>query len=212
MFPSHFESAVPPSRIAGKLLRWLGVIMIIAALWTLLLSLCAVMPQGYVDFPCLAGPGPRPEVITTTRIAWCISWWPRTAVSGGAVYAVGSTEQDRAAIEPDYAYHYGPLSVERQGDTLVVNGQALTPGATYRTSYSAVTLSLWAYMTAELAVTNKGVVKYAYGMDPKAIQALDLSGDLHEGWAVSPLGPALLIGGILLLAWKPRRLQAAGAG
>jgi len=71
--------------MAGKWLKALGAMLVAVALLTLLLSVCAVMPQGYVDFPCQAGLGPRAEVITSTRIAWCISWWPRTAISGIAL-------------------------------------------------------------------------------------------------------------------------------
>lgn len=158
----------------------LGIALIVISLLCLAVAVCQVTPVMYVDFPCQAGLSPGYEVNPDTRIAYCISIWPLRAISGGAIYAAGSASQDTVTA--------GILKLERQGQILVVNGQRLAPGETYRKVQWRPSVNPWLIFTFQLVVRNDGVLE----------DVLYISGDVYEGWVLNPLGTLILVGGIWL--------------
>ncbi len=74
-----------------------------------------------IDFPCeWYGSGLPVEYGPGTRIIYCVSWFPANA-SGGIIEAMGSSETDRAS----FSIFNRNLVLERNGDTLVVDGHVL---------------------------------------------------------------------------------------
>jgi hypothetical protein len=194
--------SLPRSKPSAKFA--IGIALTAYAMLMLLAVLCRGWPGMNIDYPCELGLGPGPSADASTRITYCISWWPRNAISGGGVAAYGASDQDRVEISPTGAFGKS-LTVERQEQILIVNGQTLQVGETCSWSYWLPSLNPWLLLTSRLTIVNRGMVGTVRKMDQDQIieietDAMYLSGDLTEGWAPNPLGLACLLIGVWLLA------------
>ena len=133
---------------------------------------------GNIDFPCewFGTPPSLANVNLNTRIAYCISVYPRSAY-GAAPLVYGSTEKDKLTIGV-----YGSLSLQRQGDSLVVNNRRLQVGETNDQHLSSPTLNPWLLSTTDFSVKNEGVLKTVSGKkENMAPDILYVSGNAKEG-------------------------------
>ncbi len=105
--------------------RTLGIILIVVSVLTLAVAFCQIVPLGFVDFPCFDAQVRQQKIGSDTRIVYCISIWPRQALSGGAIYDQGTSDQDTVKV--------GDLSFKRDEQILSVNNHAITPNETYKT-------------------------------------------------------------------------------
>ncbi len=165
----------------------------------LLVTMLEISTSRMLDYPCGMGRGPRPTVNEDTQIAYCLSLWPRPPSSGGGVYALGSTEDKRVVIGPSSGL-VGQLTLEKQGQILIVNNQQLQPGQSYDDFRWRLSLNPWLLTTARIVVTNTG---FASSNEGALGPALIASGDIHEGLLPNPLGPMLLVLGIWLMKATP---------
>jgi hypothetical protein len=154
------------------------------------------MMNRVIDFPCEAGLGPRPEIFSGTRIAYCISFWPRQPSSGGDVYAMGSTDHDEVTVNGQIDTALGALTLARQEQTLVVNAQALQPKESYNGFGWRFTSNPWLLLTARVMLTNEGIAPTRNEISSNAIL---VSGGVYEGWLPGPIGIIALIFGIWLI-------------
>ncbi len=167
--------------------RVLGVILVVISLITLAIALYQVVPIGFVDFPCMGQLIDQPAIVSDTRLAYCISIWPRQAISGGGIYGWGTSDQNEIRVDP--------LSLRRDELMLSVNGHAINPGQTYTTTRFA-TLNPWVVLTSRFEVRNDGLIQEELA---SSASVLYVSGDVHEGWFPNPLGLIVLIGGTWLI-------------
>ena len=160
---------------------------------------------GNVDFPCewFGDPTALAKVNSDTRIAYCISVFPRSK-GGGAPLVYGSTTEDGIRIDV-----YGSLDLQRQEDVLLVNNHILKNGETSNRHLVSLTLNPWLLATTDLSVQNEGVLKTEanHSGDP-AYDILQVSGDAYEGWRFTPLGFIFWgIGVSLLVLDKTQRMK-----
>jgi hypothetical protein len=166
----------------------LGIILLLVSGVLLVIAIDQLTPTMTVDFPCLAGYGMRPNVGPNTKIAYCISHWPREAISGGGVYALGATDQTEITVEK--------LKFIRQGQTLVVNEHRLEIGETYNKVHWALSLNPWFIFTTRFVVMNEGLRQ----TDSLTLNdMLYISGDVHESWFPKPMGLLIFGSGIWFL-------------
>jgi len=185
-----------PFQSKGSIKRASGIALIGLLLILLLATICDVMMSRVIDFPCEAGLGPRPEILSGTRIAYCISFWPRQPSSGGGVYAVGSTDQDEVTVYSQISTALGALTMKRQERVLVVNDQALQPKESYNGFGWRLSPNPWLLLTARISVTNEGIAPTRNEVSSNAIL---VSGGVYEGWLPGPVGVIALIIGIWLV-------------
>ena len=193
-----------PSKLAaGIAVAASSLLLLIAAIF------CRGWPYLHVDFPCEWFGYPATLSNAHTRIAYCISYWPRNAVSGGAVYAYGSTDQDRILADSlGRPIWHSRLVFERQADILVFNGQRLAPGQTTSVARWFPSLNPWLLVTTHLSVTNEGR-RQIQGASSDTIY---VSGDMKEGWLPNPLGIVVLAIGLSLLVRGANDRRAARPG
>jgi hypothetical protein len=161
-----------------------------------------------VDFPCfdleesgcLMGYGPvEPgydvEELGRARLFLCISVYPRGWNGGGTI-----------AQEPEFSdtWSGSGISLERQGETLVVNGKSLVTGESSSWLRVYPTLNPWLLETARTTISNRGVfdcyrILGEDAIEKQAIDALYVCGGVSEGWLPNPLGLAILGIGIWLV-------------
>ncbi|MBN1976097.1 MAG: hypothetical protein JW918_01745 [Anaerolineae bacterium] len=185
-----------------------GVVLILVAGLGVLAAICAVVPKGFVDFPCfdleeggcLMGYGPvEPGYdlgeLGQARMFLCISVYPRGWQGGGTI-AQGPEFSD--------AWSGSGISLERQGDTLIVNGDSLSPGALTSRLRVYPTLNPWLLETARITIHNRGVFDCYQILDEDLVEtqnidALYVYGSVGEGWLPNPLGLVIVGIGIWLL-------------
>jgi len=163
--------------------------------------------QGYVDFPC-PDEQSMPDIIpASTKIAYCISWFPR-GFSGGGIYVVGDSDEEHVVMpkRPILPFWYGDLVLEKRGQNLVVNGRLLLPGRKYWQLNVFPTVNPWLLLSASLTVVNHG---YDNRWSSMATDAIYVFGDLREGWLPNPLGMIILGTGIWLLVRGIRKTRHA---
>jgi hypothetical protein len=174
-----------------------GIVLIAFAVLMLVAVACWITPKGNVDFPCeWFGRPPslaEAEVDAATRIAYCLSLYPRSRW-GGAPYVYGATAEDKVTLSPPVLWH-GNLVLERQEKAIIVNGQILQPGETYTRFRWFPSLNPWLVLTVHLKVTNGGILED----HSVATEAVYVSGDVNEGWLPGPLGLIILGVGVWLL-------------
>ncbi|MBN2001944.1 MAG: hypothetical protein JXA21_01200 [Anaerolineae bacterium] len=177
-----------------------GVLVMAFAILTLIAAICRVVPKGLaVDFPChVLPPGSiEQEIVAETRIAYCISLYPRY-VEGGNIYRSGVSGENRLTLAPSLAsFWYGNLVFERHGDDISVNGQGLQPGETGTWVRWFPSINPWLLLLAHFTVTNDGTI------DSVGQNAIHISGAVSEAWLPSPLGLVILGTGIWF--WKRNR-------
>jgi hypothetical protein len=147
---------------------------------------------SYVDFPCdWFGPSPSLAAVNaSSRIAYCISVYPRSAY-GGTPLAYGSTDKDEVTIKINPA-----LRLQRQGTSLVVNGQLLEVGQSFKQRYTSISFNPWLIAVTDLTITNEGLLMTANsGSQTPAPEAIFVSGDATEEWTLTPLGLLFFVGG-----------------
>ena len=164
-----------------------GIGLLIVSLISLCFAFFETAKYVYVDYPCRLGLGPRLEVKEGTRIWYCINLWPRNAVSGGIVYAYGSSNENRVIIPRQGIVP--TLFLERQNDILIVNGHILNPKERYDRFLWQFSWNIWLIFTANLTIQNGGLID----------DVLQVYGDIEEGWLPQPLGIILTILAILLI-------------
>jgi hypothetical protein len=178
--------------------NWGIVLVCISAIMAVTIP-CLIARYLLVDFPC-EGTAP-PPVSASTRIAYCISYIPRNAISGGGIYAHGSSDDEVVTVTPNVGWH-GSLTLERQGEGLVVDGHLLHPGDSFSRLQWWPTLNLWVLFTHRMTVTNEGVSDGPYQTPTDAAY---LSGDVVAGWLPSPVGLVVLVIGIVMIIRGTRR-------
>ena len=167
--------------------RILGIILIVLAVLTLPIAFCQVIPLGFVDFPCFDDQIRKQEISSETRIVYCISIWPRQALSGGAIYDEGKTDQEAIKV--------GALNFRRDGQNLLVNNHMVTPREAYTTTHWNAALNPWVIFTSRFEIKNEGI--NPIGTSSPA-EALYVTGDVYESWLPNPLGLIILGSGIWL--------------
>jgi hypothetical protein len=185
-----------------------GVVLILVAGLAVLAAICAVAPKGFVDFPCfdleesgcLVGYGPvEPgydvEELSQARMFLCISVYPRGWEGGGTI-----------AQGPEFSdtWSKSGINLERQGDTLIVNGESLRVGESSSRLRAYLTLNPWLLETVRTTVHNRGVfdcyqVVGEDAVERMTIDALYVYGSVSEGWLPNPLGLVILGIGIWLM-------------
>jgi hypothetical protein len=185
-----------------------GIVLILVAGLALLAAVCAVVPKGFVDFPCfdleesgcLMGYGPvEPEYdveeLSQARMFLCISIYPRGWEGGGAI-----------AQGPEFSdmWSGSGISLERQGETLIVNGESLGVGESSSRLRVYPTLNPWLLETARTTIHNRGVfdcyqILGGDAVETQNIDALYVYGSVSEGWLPNPLGLVIVGIGIWLL-------------
>lgn len=167
--------------------RVIGIVLVTLSLIALPIAFWQVIPFAFIDFPCMGQQLDRRDIAADTRLAYCISIWPRHAISGGGIYGLGSSNQDEI--------HVHSLSLRRDGLTLFVNGHPTLPGATYTTTRFAA-LNPWVVLTSRFEVRNDGPLQEEV---TSSANVLFVSGDVRESWFPSPIGLFMLIGGVWLI-------------
>ena len=167
--------------------RVLGIFLVVVSLVTLVIAFCQVVPMGFVDFPCTGQQVGQQGIASDSRLAYCLSVWPRQAISGGGIYDIGTSNQDEIRVDP--------LNLKRYNLTLSVNGHEINPGQTYKTTRFAG-LNPWVVLTSRFEVRNDGLMPEEL---TSSASVLFVTGDVHEGWFPNPLGLIVLIGGVWLI-------------
>jgi len=183
----------------------LALVVVTAALWLTLDIYTYPTLNGLIDFGC-EWFGHQPRIEANTRIAYCISWSPRDR-GGSAVFTEGTVTEERIRTRSLVVGYIG-LDLERQEQTLVVNGHVLQPGETFEESYAFVSFNPWVVPTAVLTVKNEGIVRSAMiDGNPIVSDSLFASGLLKERWTRTSSGFVVLgIGlGFILLSFAMRR-------
>lgn len=185
-----------------------GIVLILVAGLGVLAAICAVVPKGNVDFPCfdleeggcLRGYGPvEPEYgveeLSQACLFLCISIYPRGWAGGGAI-----------AQGPEFSdtWSGSGINLERQGNTLIVNGESLGVGGSSSRLRVYPTLNPWLLEAARTTIHNRGVfdcyrVLGEDTVETQNIDALYVYGSVSEGWLPNPLGLVILGVGIWLL-------------
>ncbi len=179
--------------------QYVGIVLTAYAVLMLAAVVFWVSRKGYVDFPCEATLGPRPEVTESTRIVYCISAWPRE-MYGGGVYAVGASDEDQIVLGPRASWPRS-LAVERRGQELLIDGQLLPPGQIYARFRWFPSSNPW------LLATSRLTVWYLPSAD-----VISISGSVREGWFPNPLGLLILGIGLWLLVRGRREHRQARRG
>jgi len=175
----------------------IGKIFIIWSVLGIAIGFCQIVPFAFVDFPCFYDMTIKEEIFYDTRIAYCISIWPRSAVSGGGIYDVGTTNLDEVKV--------GELDLSRNEGTIFIDGNPLNAGETYKTTHWEFSISFWVLLTSRFEINNEGLITSTESV-PKA-DALYVTGDVYEGWTINPLGPVILGVGIWLLRKGKKELK-----
>ncbi len=147
-----------------------------------------------VDSPCeYFGPPPNLAIIkSNSRIAYCISMYPREA-NGGIPFAFGSSEEEKIKIK-------GIIDLERQGTKLQVNNKILDAGQTDTQHFYSLTLNPWLLSTTELSITNEGVLEtVGKGLVRLPSAVIFVSGNIIEGWKFTLFGLLYFVIGLSLI-------------
>jgi hypothetical protein len=198
----------PIQRKKGLFSLIAGIVLILVAGLGVLAAICAVVPKGFVDFPCfdleeggcLMGYGPvEPEYgmeeLGQARMFLCISVYPRGWEGGGTI-----------AQGPEFSdtWSESGINLERRGDMLIVNGEVLETGESSSRLRVYPTLNPWLLETARTTISNRGVfdcyqVLGGDAVETQNIDALYVYGGVGEGWLPNPLGLVIVGVGIWLL-------------
>ncbi len=153
-----------------------------------------------VDFPCQwFGNPPSPESIApTSRLAYCISVYPRNAHGGYPLY--GSSPSDAITLN-----EFGSMMLRRQQTAVLVNNHRLEAGETFHQRITGVTANPWLLAVTDLTITNQGLIG---GDQNSANETVFISGEATESWAATPIPFAFLALGIALILLDVRERNA----
>ena len=184
------------SQNRNKLLLIFGLLLTAFAATSLIAAVWSILVKGNMDFPCeWFGAPQNTSVNEDTRIAYCISWYPRN-YSGGGVYAEGTTTEDRIMVSPQAPWH-STLTIQRREDAVTINNQLLQIGMSFHQFAWFPSANPWLLYGANARVTNEGLL----GVNrPRPVDALYVSGDVKESWLLNPLGLIILAMGAWLWA------------
>ena len=158
----------------------------------------------FADFPCGYYFYPEALVQPDTRIAYCIDFVGRHVASGAGIYAEGTVRSDDTVVEPYApAFGFSKIHIRRTALLLEVDGHPVNVGQSYMRLSWSPSLNPWLLYANRLTVWNQGL--------SKAPEALLVSGELYEGWLLSPLGPVALFAGILLIYTGRKELSRRAA-
>jgi hypothetical protein len=193
-------------RKRGSFKFWVGIAFTALAVLMLVAVIFWFFPGANIDFPCEWFGYPRSLTSLDMQVAYCLSYWPHYAISGGAIYAYGASNESRIVLSPQAPW-YGNLILERQGQVLIVNDQPLQSGETYSTFRWFPTLNPWLLSTAHFTVKNEGMLgKTIEGS--RSPTAIYVSGDVREGWLPNPIGFMILGVGVMLLVSGVRQRKS----
>lgn len=167
----------------------LGILLVVLSIITLVQAVGNIQPLPVVmDFPCSGEEDVRQQGMNaSTRIAYCISFWPFN-MRGGGIFALGTSDQDEARV--------GGLRFRREGETLYVDNRPLDSGVHYETVRWSVTRNPWLILTNRFEIRNDGWIAASSGAAP---DVLFISGDVFQGWMPNPLGLVMLAAGMILI-------------
>lgn len=170
--------------------RTLGIILIALSVLAAAIGFCQTMPFWDLRMPCWDADIDRQEINSNTRIVYCINFWPRDAVSGADVDA-GTTNQNELTV--------WEINLRRDEQTLFVNNHLLNTGETYETVRWTPSINPWLLFTRRVVIKNEGLLTAI--VSSTSTDALNVSGDVYEGWFINPLGFIILGSGIWLF-WQ----------
>jgi hypothetical protein len=173
--------------------RTLGVILIALSVLAAAIGVCQTARLADLRMPCWDADIDRQEINSSTRIVYCINFWPRDAASGALVDA-GSTAQDELAV--------WEINLRRDEQTLLVNDHLLNTGETYETARWTPTINPWVLFTHGFVIKNEGL--FTSIESSTSTDALYVSGDVYEDWLINPLGFIILGSGIWLF-WQGKK-------
>ena len=176
--------------------RTLGIILIVISVLTLAVAFCQIVPIGFVDFPCFDKQVLLRDIDPDTRMVYCISIWPLRAISGGAIYDIGTSNQDEATV--------GELNLRRDEQTLFVNNRPINAGEVYKTVHWTPSINPWLIFSSHFEIKNEGLTLIG---SAASANVLYVSGDVHEGWFPNPLGLIIFVSGIWLFRQGKKELK-----
>jgi hypothetical protein len=185
--------------------RALGVILIALSVLAAAMGVCQTARLADLGLPCWDADIDRQEINSSTRIVYCINFWPRDAASGTWVED-GSTDQNEIAVRE--------IHLRRDEQTLFVNNHSLSTGEIYKTAHWTFTINPWVLYTHGFEIRNEGLLTSIESS--MSANTLYVSGDIYEDWSINPLGFIILGSGIWLF-WqgknelKQERLSTAKA-
>jgi hypothetical protein len=165
----------------------LGVILIVISVLALVIGFCQIVPIGFVDFPCFDDQVRQQEISSDTHIVYCISVWPLQAISGGAIYDEGTSNQDETKVRD--------LNLRRDEQTLFVNNHPINPNEVYKTVLWTASINPWLIFTNRFEIKNEGITSMGSNAPSNVLY---VSGDVYEGWLPNPLGFIILGSGFWL--------------
>ncbi len=136
----------------------------------------------------------RMEILMTSgvRMVYCIDFVGRDVLSGGAIYTLGSSAEDRIGIGDETNDGFGPLELRRDGDQLRVNGgRPLRRGQSTSMMRFYRQLNPWLLATNILTIRNAGI-----NLDEDILM---VHGSLQEGWLPGPTGVLLSLLALALM-------------
>lgn len=165
----------------------IGTILIILSVLSFVAAICQIFPYYFIDFPCFDDYYTNLEFAPDTRITYCMSIEPRQALSGGGVYANGTSNEDEVEVDI--------FAFKREDQILYVNGHPLQPQERYNTTIWKSSINPWLIFTTRCEIWNYGLVK---GKLSEPDDVLNILGFFSEGWLPNPFGLIILVGGIWL--------------
>jgi hypothetical protein len=190
-----------PAPAIWNIIRVSGILLI---LWSLI-SLVGVYDQinltasADLGFPCAVSFEMRfkdTPMPFDTRIVYCIQSRHYKIDGPGKYYAQGTTHLNQVMA--------GELKLRRQEQTLFVNDQPLQIGERYDVVRQNPSNNPWLRFTTHFVIDNSGLYSGS--------NALNVTGDVKEGWQFSPLGAIILDSGIglaILGNWGTKRKKIA---
>ena len=163
----------------------LGIVLLVISVLALAIAFCQIVRIGFVDFPCFDEQVRQQEISSDTRIVYCVSIWPRQAISGGAIYDDGTSNQDEIKVRD--------LNLRRDEQILFVNNHSINPNESYKMVLWSASINPWLIFTNSFEIKNEGITSMGSN-----VPVLYVSGDVHEGWLPNPLGLIILGVGIWL--------------
>ena len=176
--------------------RTLGIILIALSVLAAAIGVCQITPLTDLGMPCYDADVHSQEINSATRIVYCINFVPLDAVSGARVDA-GSTNQNEIAVRE--------IHLRRDEQTLFVNNHLLNSREVYEKVRWAPSVNPWLLFTRSFTIKNEGLLTSVESSTPTDV--LYVSGDVHEGWFINPLGFMILGSGIWLFRQGKKELK-----
>lgn len=171
----------------------LGVILICVSVMFVLAAFAQMYRNEYADFPCdyYAGYSPNNPNEPAAALTYCIDYMGRHVVSGAGIYAQGSSKQNTLTVDSTREEGFNKIVLEREGETLIINGEKFAPGQYYSTLRWFPSFNPWLLYANFLTVLNRGVDNQS--------GSLVVTGEVNENWLPNPVGLIILFAGLKLI-------------